>query len=307
MLAFSDIIDFLLGLLRDGDARTQFERDPQGTLARAGLGGRHRPGHPGRAPAAGRLRGDVRHRRGRRASYPGGDDPVREIGYTTTHYAAVHHRPRARGAHATRPARRRNRAPARSSPSTTATSCSSSRSTTTTSPSPTTRSPSPTRSTQDNSTVTAIQANNSTDLFNSDDDVVAIQDNDVNRGPGGITVDTSAPTRRGGHAGPALRRDRRPGPRPRCPRPPCPRLRVRRLPAADPLPPTPAPDGARPHPAVTDPPRVDPPEPRRRPRGPAADRPAGDPPVGRHPRRRRPGACRRPDRDLDDAVDLVPG
>ena len=39
MLAFSEIIDFLLNLMRDESARAEFEQDPQGTLARAGLEG----------------------------------------------------------------------------------------------------------------------------------------------------------------------------------------------------------------------------------------------------------------------------
>ena len=39
MLAFSEIIDFLLTLMRDETARAEFEQDPQGTLARAGLEG----------------------------------------------------------------------------------------------------------------------------------------------------------------------------------------------------------------------------------------------------------------------------
>ena len=39
MLAFSEIIDFLLTLMRDESARAEFEQDPQGTLTRAGLEG----------------------------------------------------------------------------------------------------------------------------------------------------------------------------------------------------------------------------------------------------------------------------
>ena len=88
MVAFADIIDFLLRLLEDEDARAAFEQDPQGALADAGLDG---------VTAA-----DIRDARlqladsgaicatddGRGSSYPEGDDPVREIGYTTQHYVA---------------------------------------------------------------------------------------------------------------------------------------------------------------------------------------------------------------------------
>ena len=93
MVAFADVIDFLLRLLTDEDAQAEFDKDPQGTLADAGLEG---------VTAA-----DIRDARlqladsgavsstdgGRGSSH--GDDPVREIGYTTQHYVAdervVHH------------------------------------------------------------------------------------------------------------------------------------------------------------------------------------------------------------------------
>ncbi len=39
MLSISSLIDFLLNLLRDDDARAEFERDPQAVLARHGLEG----------------------------------------------------------------------------------------------------------------------------------------------------------------------------------------------------------------------------------------------------------------------------
>ena len=88
MVAFSDIIDFLLNLLTDETARAEFDQDPQGSLEQAGLEG---------VTAA-----DIRDARlqladsgavsatddGRGSSYPDGDDPVREIGYTTQHYVA---------------------------------------------------------------------------------------------------------------------------------------------------------------------------------------------------------------------------
>ncbi len=88
MPAFSDIIDFLLRLLGDDAARAEFDEDPQGTLEAAGLGGV--------------TAQDIRDARlqladsgavsatddGAGSSYPDGDDPVREIGYTTRHYVA---------------------------------------------------------------------------------------------------------------------------------------------------------------------------------------------------------------------------
>ncbi len=88
MPAFSDIIDFLLRLLSDDAARAEFDEDPQGTLEAAGLGGV--------------TAQDIRDARlqladsgavsatddGAGSSYPDGDDPVREIGYTTRHYVA---------------------------------------------------------------------------------------------------------------------------------------------------------------------------------------------------------------------------
>ena len=88
MLAFSDIIDFLLRILGDDEARAEFEQDPQGTLDRAGL-----EGVTGQDIRDARLQladsGAVHATDdGSGSSYPDGDDPVREIGYTTRHYAA---------------------------------------------------------------------------------------------------------------------------------------------------------------------------------------------------------------------------
>jgi hypothetical protein len=91
VVAFADIIDFLLTLLTDEEAQAEFDKDPQGALADAGLEG---------VSAA-----DIRDARlqladsgaisatddGRGSSYPDGDDPVREIGYTTQHYVADEH------------------------------------------------------------------------------------------------------------------------------------------------------------------------------------------------------------------------
>jgi hypothetical protein len=189
VLAFSDIIDFLLRLVRDDDARTQFDRDPQGTLARAGL-----DGVTGQDIRDARLQladsGAVSATDGHHASYPAGNDPVREIGYTTAHYTADEHvrhdaaDPSGAVDHGS---------------STTVFSIDDRdtlffQSISDDDVTLTDNSVSVTDSfNQDNSSVTAIQANNSSDLFNSDDDVVAIQDNDVNSGPDPITVDTGAP------------------------------------------------------------------------------------------------------------------
>jgi hypothetical protein len=88
VLAFSEIIDFLLRLLSDEKARAEFEQDPQGALDRAGL--------------EGVTADDVRDARlqladsgavsatddGAGSSYTRGDDPIREINYTTQHYVA---------------------------------------------------------------------------------------------------------------------------------------------------------------------------------------------------------------------------
>ena len=150
MVAFSDIIDFLLTLLSDETARAEFDKNPQAALGKAGL--------------EGVTAQDIRDARlqladsgavhatddGARSASPHGDDPVREIGHTTPHYAAR--------ASTTRGPGDLNTA-TRSSRSTTATRCSSSRSPTTTS-----------RSTDDhsvNNQLTAIQDN---DVNVSDDD-----------------------------------------------------------------------------------------------------------------------------------------
>ena len=89
MVAFSDIIDFLLTLLTDDDGPGGVRPEPAGHRWQdAGLEG---------VTAA-----DIRDARlqladsgavtatddGRGSSYPDGDDPVREIGYTTQHYVA---------------------------------------------------------------------------------------------------------------------------------------------------------------------------------------------------------------------------
>lgn len=89
MLALDEIIDFLLKLMRDETARAEFEQDPQGTLARAGL-----QGVTGQDIGDARLlladSGAVRAGEagpGHAASYDD-PDPVRQIHHTTQHYAA---------------------------------------------------------------------------------------------------------------------------------------------------------------------------------------------------------------------------
>ena len=46
MVAFSDIIDFLLRLLSDETARTEFDKDPLAALGKAGLQGVSAVGGP---------------------------------------------------------------------------------------------------------------------------------------------------------------------------------------------------------------------------------------------------------------------
>ena len=90
MLAFSEIIDFLLTLMRDETARAEFEQDPQGTLARAGL-----EGVTGQDIADARLQLADAGAVSASADDGGGApavvlqddaDPVRQINYTTQHY-----------------------------------------------------------------------------------------------------------------------------------------------------------------------------------------------------------------------------
>ncbi len=90
MLSITELIDFLMSLLRDPEAQAAFQQDPQGTLAANGL--------------AGVSAEDVRDARllladggdardsgaGPGAAQRGGDDdPIREINYTTQHYVAA--------------------------------------------------------------------------------------------------------------------------------------------------------------------------------------------------------------------------
>lgn len=97
MSSLSDLIDFLVGLMRDEEANAAFEQNPQGELAGSGLahvtgqdvrdarmimrdgGGLHPSGHSGQSGHSG-------------SSHRGGhDDPVREIHHTTTNYRVDEH------------------------------------------------------------------------------------------------------------------------------------------------------------------------------------------------------------------------
>jgi hypothetical protein len=90
VLALSEIMDFLLALMRDENARAAFEQDPQGTLARAGL-----EGVTAQDVSDARLlladSGTVRSEDSDSGYHGGaatGDsaDPVQQISYTTQHY-----------------------------------------------------------------------------------------------------------------------------------------------------------------------------------------------------------------------------
>jgi len=203
VVAFADIIDFLLGLLTDEQARAEFDENPQQSLQDAGLEG---------VTAA-----DIRDARlqladsgavtatddGRGSSYPDGDDPVREIGYTTQHYVAdesVHDAGHGDGGHGDLSLVNQGDTFVTIDDRDTLFFQSISDDDVTIN--------------QDNSVNNqlAIQDNdvnvsdddtviNAEDSFNSDDDLVAIQDNDVNGGDevididvtGGIASDAEAP------------------------------------------------------------------------------------------------------------------
>jgi hypothetical protein len=189
VVAFSDIIDFLLRLLSDETARTEFDKDPQAALGKAGL-----QGVSGQDVRDARLHladsGAVHATDdGARSASPH-HDPVREIGHTTAHYAATDtHQPVEHGdTFFTIDDRDTLFFQSISDDDITVT--------------------------DDHSvnTVTAIQDNdvNVSDddvnidadgSFNSDNDVVAIQDNDVNGGDSPIDVDVTGGVTPG--AGPA--------------------------------------------------------------------------------------------------------
>jgi hypothetical protein len=90
VLALSEIMDFLLALMRDENARAAFEQDPQGTLARAGL-----EGVTAQDVSDARLlladsgavqSGDSDSGYHGGAATGGSPDPVQQISYTTQHY-----------------------------------------------------------------------------------------------------------------------------------------------------------------------------------------------------------------------------
>ncbi len=83
MVSASSLIDFLLNLLKDEQARKEFEEDPEGVLARQGLDGVCGQDIRDVAP----LLAD-HHAVHASGSYipSGGDDPVREISHINSHY-----------------------------------------------------------------------------------------------------------------------------------------------------------------------------------------------------------------------------
>ncbi|MHA6785483.1 IniB N-terminal domain-containing protein [Pseudonocardia saturnea] len=107
MLSLSSLIDFLLSLLRDEDAQAEFERDPQGVLARHNLDGvtaqdvrdvqpmladcdgvsfRGSRDHDGGGYSGGAHHSGAHHS-GAQRSYQNDDDPVRVI----HHVQNTHH------------------------------------------------------------------------------------------------------------------------------------------------------------------------------------------------------------------------
>jgi hypothetical protein len=89
MLALSDLIDFLLALMRDPATAAEFENDPDATLAARGLqdvstqdvrDARLMLEDDGVAPTGS-------------SPAPDGDDPIREIEHTRANYTAEHHHP----------------------------------------------------------------------------------------------------------------------------------------------------------------------------------------------------------------------
>ncbi|MGE3288365.1 MAG: IniB N-terminal domain-containing protein [Pseudonocardia sp.] len=87
-MTFQDIIDYLMSLLRDEDARAAFEQDPQGSLAAAGLqdvtaddirDARLQLADTGAVSGSGSSGG----------GWSGGSDPIHELHQTTRHFTAV--------------------------------------------------------------------------------------------------------------------------------------------------------------------------------------------------------------------------
>jgi hypothetical protein len=92
VLSLSEIIDFLLSVMRDPDARAEFEQDPEGAMARAGI-----EGATGQDVRDAQLvmadRGMVRSDGGGGSSGSGGDDPVQEINFTTRNFQVTENAP----------------------------------------------------------------------------------------------------------------------------------------------------------------------------------------------------------------------
>ncbi|MGH3898528.1 MAG: IniB N-terminal domain-containing protein [Pseudonocardiaceae bacterium] len=85
-MSVSSLIDFLMNLLRDEAARTEFMEDPQGTLARNGLDGLCGQDVRDVQPIlADHAAVHVKHG-GYDSSRYHDDDPVREISHITEHY-----------------------------------------------------------------------------------------------------------------------------------------------------------------------------------------------------------------------------
>lgn len=87
MLALNDIIDFLLDLLRDADARAAFEHDPHAALADAGL--QDVTAHDVRDARLLLADSGAAQPHGTAPHHAGGDDPIREIRHTAQHFHAV--------------------------------------------------------------------------------------------------------------------------------------------------------------------------------------------------------------------------
>ncbi|HKR48934.1 MAG TPA: IniB N-terminal domain-containing protein [Pseudonocardiaceae bacterium] len=86
MLSVSSLIEFLMNLLRDEDAQAEFERDPQGMLARHGLDGMCGQDVRDVQPMlADHAAVHVKHD-GYASSSHHDDDPVQEISRITQHY-----------------------------------------------------------------------------------------------------------------------------------------------------------------------------------------------------------------------------
>jgi hypothetical protein len=201
VLAFSDIVHFLLRLLSDEKARAEFDKDPHAALGKAGLQGvSAQDVRDARLHLADSGAVHATDDGGRSASHH--HDPVREIGHTTAHYAATDtHQPVEHGDTFFTIDDRDNAFFQSISDDDITVS-------------------------DDHSvnTVLAIQDNdvNVSDddvnidadgSFNSDNDVVAIQDNDVNGGDSPIDVDVTGGVTPG--AGPAA--DAAPAPAPAAP------------------------------------------------------------------------------------------